>query len=122
MSDDFKVEMTPLEELDEEAQNLVKRTMHLRQTNSILVGQIESMGGELDLLTPKLEFFMTALVSLGVITDKQVWSIHEQWELTLRDQVKPLRDELQADLRKKQAAAKLGVKAQARPKLIVPGR
>lgn len=79
----------------------------IRETNSAIVQEIESLGGSLELLTPRMEHFMAFLVQIGVVTEEQLIEECIAWEHNLKEQLVPIvqrvrqqRQEAQDQLRK----------------------
>lgn len=62
----------------------------LRETNSNIIGEIESMGQQIDLTLPRLEHFMVFLIDLGVITEEQMIESQIRWEHNLKEQIVPI--------------------------------
>lgn len=106
---------TPIEDLPDDIRKIAVKAQGLRQQNSQMIGEIESLGGGVDVLSAQLEHFMYSLVALGVITERNMWEISLSWETGLRPQVKSSLEairQIHTEARRKAAT----------PKLIVPGR
>lgn len=113
------MKLTPIDDLPPDIQKLAVAATELRHLNSNTVGQIERLGGGIDLNMARIEHLMTSLFELEIITEAQLWAIALDWEKKLKPQLKASLERLQAMHREAMEARK----AEAiRPKLIVPGR
>ena len=106
---------TPFDNLDPETQKIAQNAQAVRDQNVQTLHRIQQMGGDVDITTARLEHFMQSLVSVGVLTDYQMYSINLDWEKSLRGQLQNLLKVMQDRARAAKAEAE-------RPKLIVPGR
>jgi hypothetical protein len=109
-----------------------------RTTNAGLTREIQSLGGDVDLSTARLEVLTTFLVEIGVLTEEQRLQEQLKWEVNLKPQLIAMRDTIR-DRRKRELAAQEAQAERLRalqqmqeerekkppeggPKLIVPGR
>lgn len=92
-----------------------RRIMGLREVNVTLVKEIETMGGEVDLIMARIENLIEFLVQQEVLTEEQKWHEQESWERRLRPQLISYRDRLREIIQ--EAANK-----RKQPGLILPSR
>lgn len=77
---------TPPDDLEK-----VKRKVGmLRETNSNIVAEIESLGGEVEITVARVEHMFEFLVQLGIITELQRWQEQYTWERDLKSQLVPV--------------------------------
>lgn len=110
---------TELEDLPEEVQPIARFALQMREKNAQTIGQIEAMGGGVDIATARLEHVLFSLVELGVIDNMQLWQMQADWEKALRMNLKRIKEQL-AGMR--QAAEEAARAARFEKKLIIPGR
>jgi phage shock protein A len=111
---------TPVEKLE-------RQIATLRTTNAGLTNEIESLGGQVDVATARVEFLMNWLEEQGVISKMQRLEEQMQWEKGFKPQLVRVRDGLreahQQAQREYAARMKKAGKAQipeGGPKLIIP--
>ncbi len=75
-----------------------KKAMALRELNSDLIQEIEAMGGQVDITIARIEHFINSLVESGVITNEQRWEEQKAWELRLKHQLVPIRNQMKEAL------------------------
>lgn len=102
-----------------------RKIQMLRNTNSGLANEIQSMGAAVDLGVARIEAFIMYLVDLGMLTTDQQLTEQEDWERSLRNQLIPLRDQIKEQVERARAAhekdqAGPGPKAGNGPGLILP--
>lgn len=62
----------------------------LRETNSSIVREIETLGLPVEVTMARVEHFFGYLVRLGIITELQQWQEQYLWERHLKSQLVPL--------------------------------
>lgn len=106
-------------------QKHARKIQNLRNVNSGLADEIESMGQNVDLSVPRLEHFISWLVEEKIITIEQQLEEQEKWERHLRPQLISIRDRIKDALQKMQAAQQRKQKTQeptqqSIPSLVLP--
>lgn len=108
-----------VEDLPEEARPVAVFAIQMRERNAAVAGQIEALGGGVEISAAKMDHMLVALCNLGVITELQMWQIHADWEKNLRGQLKESFERMQAIHRERQVEAR---RKATEKKLIIPGR
>ena len=96
MADDIDEQIAFLDKLDDEGVRIARNCINMRLQNSKIVDDIEKFGGEVDVQVARLEHLLTSLVEYGILDAKAMWQIQLDWEKTLRVQLKPVREKLEA--------------------------
>jgi len=100
MADDVVTQK--LEQEKKDLEKLKGKMNRIRETNSSIIGEIESMGQGVDLSIPRLEHFMVFMVDQGLITEAQMIESQYLWEKNLKEQlvviVRTLRERRAASL------------------------
>jgi hypothetical protein len=84
-----------ISDLSAEVQEVAVFALQMREKNAATVERIQSLGGDVDLATAKLEHTLIALVDMGVLTPLQMWQIESDWERKLRKMLKPILERMQ---------------------------
>jgi hypothetical protein len=82
--------------LSEDEQKVYNEVAIIRERNSGMVAEIEQLGGNVDIATARMEHLLMSLVELGVITTGQLVHIQKDWELSLKPQLRGMRDRMRA--------------------------
>lgn len=77
---------------------LIKKVERLRNVNSSLVYEIESLGGAVDMTMARIENLISFFVNEGYMTPEQQWEEQKSWELRLRPQLISTRDRIKMQL------------------------
>lgn len=104
-----------LSDLAPEVRDVAVFAVRMRDKNVASIGEIERLGGGVELSSAKTEHVLTALVHMGVLTELQRWQIEADWERKLNRQLKEIRARLDEMISAQRTAAKHPPK-----KLILP--
>lgn len=98
-SDDLKgrtFNAPDLSDLREDIREVAIFAVQMREKNVAAVGEIERLGGGVDLSSAKTEHVLNALVQIGILTELNRWQIEADWERKLNRQLKEMRARLDA--------------------------
>lgn len=67
-----------------------RKVQMLRETNSAIVAEIESLGGAVEITVARVEHMFHYLVHLEILTELQLWQEQYTWERDLKAQLVPV--------------------------------
>ena len=109
------------DELETDVQKLVDETQALRNINQKLNAEIELMGGSIEVGAARVEHLLSCLLNIGLITEKNIWEINRDWELSVRPQLRECRNKM-LEVAQQQKAAQQRAQGKSQSGLIIPNR
>jgi hypothetical protein len=106
---------------EEDRAQVTKRIDRLRTNNTVILGDMQNRGAQVDFMVGMIHTYFEALVDIGALEQDQWLALQLIWEERFNDQLTTTKRQFEGMVEQARNRAKLAVASAQPGKLILPG-